>query len=281
MSQPTNDLSVMLNHRPAIMFLSILVSFLLSNSLCHCLQSDIDCLKSIKSTLEDPKGYFADWDFSNYTEGFICRFTGIDCWHPEESRVLNIRLSDMGLKGRFPVGLKDCKSLTGLDLSRNQISGPIPSNISKIIGFVTTIDLSFNQLSGQIPQDLARCSLLNAIKLHNNQFSGRIPPELGLLGRVVTFSVADNSLTGPVPSFQNKTYLSYGNNAGLCGAPSLPQCKGEGVSMIAMSGFIAGAAAGGILSFVIAMYYCFPRKRKKIPMVIVGQGQCRTREPQV
>ncbi|CAH9103658.1 unnamed protein product [Cuscuta europaea] len=273
MSQPTNDLSVMLNHRPAIMFLSILVYFLLSSSLCHCLQSDIDCLKSIKSTLEDPKGNLADWDFSNYTEGFICRFQGINCWHAGESKVLDINLRDMGLKGTFPVGLKDCKALTGLDLSSNQISGPIPSNISKILDFVTNIDLSFNQLSGQIPEDLARCSFLHAIKLNNNQFSGRIPPELGLLDRVMTFSVANNSLIGPVPSFRNEPTLSYDNNAGLCGAPSLPQCKGEGVSKIAKSGFIAGAAAGVIISFAIAMYCCFPRKRKKIPMVIVGQGQ--------
>ncbi|CAH9103647.1 unnamed protein product [Cuscuta epithymum] len=255
----------MLNYRRAIMFLAIFVYFLLSNSLCYCLQSDIDCLKSVKSTLQDPQSSLADWDFNNNTEGFICRFTGIECWHPEESKVLNIKLSDMKLKGTFPIGLKDCKSLTGLDLSRNQISGSIPSNISKILIFVTTLDLSSNQLSGQIPEDLARCSFLNAIKLENNQLSGQIPPELGQLGRITTFSVENNRLSGPVPSFGNKTTLSYNNNVGLCGAPFLLQCKV--VSKKANSGLIAGAAAAGvsvgILSLAIAMYFYFRRTYRK------------------
>uniref|UniRef100_A0A7N2MSN1 Leucine-rich repeat-containing N-terminal plant-type domain-containing protein n=1 Tax=Quercus lobata TaxID=97700 RepID=A0A7N2MSN1_QUELO len=88
-------------------------------------QSDIDCLKSIKHSLEDPYGYLnTSWNFNNNTEGFICKFTGVKCWHPNENKVLNLRLSDMGVKGRFPQGIKNCTSLTGLDLSNNELSGP-------------------------------------------------------------------------------------------------------------------------------------------------------------
>ena len=61
-------------------------------------QSDIDCLKSIKHSLKDPYDYLnTSRNFSNYTKGFICKFTGVECWHPDENRVLNLRLSDMGL----------------------------------------------------------------------------------------------------------------------------------------------------------------------------------------
>ena len=77
--------------------------------------SDIFCLKSIKDSLEDPPGYLSSsWDFNNNTEGFICRFNGVQCWHPDENRVLNLKLSNMGLKGEFPRGLENCTSLNRL-----------------------------------------------------------------------------------------------------------------------------------------------------------------------
>ena len=67
-------------------------------------QSDIDCLKSIKHSLKDPYGYLnTSWNFNNNTEGFICKFTGVVCWHADENKVLDIRLSNMGL-GPIPSG---------------------------------------------------------------------------------------------------------------------------------------------------------------------------------
>ncbi|CAK9139450.1 unnamed protein product [Ilex paraguariensis] len=204
---------------------------------------DIDCLRAIKDSLEDPLNYLSSWDFKNSTEGFICGFIGIDCWHPDENRVLNIRLSDMGLKGEFPQGIANCTSLTGVDMSSNKLYGPIPSNISQILQFVTSLDLSSNNLSGDIPLDLANCSYLNVLKLDNNQLSGQIPAQIGLLGRIKTFSVSNNRLTGPVPTFSNATISadSYAGNAGLCGSP-LPACKGPPKK--SNTGSIAGAAMG-------------------------------------
>ncbi|KAF2284697.1 hypothetical protein GH714_029355 [Hevea brasiliensis] len=165
-------------------FLKILISyglwFLLSCSLSSCTETDIACLKNIKASLEDPFSYLkSSWDFNNNTEGYICRFTGVDCWHPDENKVLNLRLSDMGLKGRFPVGIQNCTSITGVDLSSNDLVGPIPDNISAIIPFVTSLDLSSNNFSGGIPKALANCSYLNILKLDHNRLSGQIPPELG------------------------------------------------------------------------------------------------------
>ncbi|KAJ6859729.1 inactive leucine-rich repeat receptor-like protein kinase [Populus alba x Populus x berolinensis] len=75
-------------------------------------ETDVYCMKSIKDSMIDPHGYLnTTWNFNNNTEGFICRFLGVDCWHPDENRVLNIRLSELGLKGEFPLGLENCTSL--------------------------------------------------------------------------------------------------------------------------------------------------------------------------
>lgn len=227
-----------------VVLISVSLWILLSSSLNYGTEADINCLKRIKDSLQDPYGYLnSSWDFNNNTEGFICKFTGIDCWHPDENRVLNIRLSDMGLKGEFPRGIENCSSLTGLDLSSNKLFGIIPLDISKILQYVTTLDLSSNNFSGEIPVSLSNCTYLNSLKLDHNRLTGQIPPQLGLLGRIKTFSVANNLLTGPIPGFQNISIDSYSNNIGLCGAP-LDACQAAAKN--SHTAVIVGAAVGGV-----------------------------------
>ncbi|XP_047326028.1 probably inactive leucine-rich repeat receptor-like protein kinase At5g48380 [Impatiens glandulifera] len=198
---------------------------LLNNQLGYGTQSDIDCLRSIKASLEDPLSILASWDFQNMTdEGFICKFIGIDCWHANENRVLNIRLSEMELKGEFPRGLANCTALTGLDLSSNKIYGHIPYDISTILSFVTSLDLSFNNFSGSIPESLGNCLFLNNLNLSNNGLSGQIPSQLGSLSRMRNFCLANNFLSGRVPNITSATRKSYENNSGLCGVP-LQRCR--------------------------------------------------------
>ncbi|KAL6144473.1 hypothetical protein ACLB2K_055165 [Fragaria x ananassa] len=92
--------------------------------------SEIRCLKSIKESLEDPLNSLGNWDFNKRTQGFICHFRGVECWHVDENKVLNLNLSRMGLKGNFPRGIVNCQSLVQLKLSHNHLSGQIPWNIS-------------------------------------------------------------------------------------------------------------------------------------------------------
>ncbi|KAJ6772496.1 RECEPTOR-LIKE PROTEIN 55 [Salix koriyanagi] len=228
-------------------------------SVSNATATDIACLKSIKASLVDPNNYLnTTWDFNNNTEGFICRFLGVECWHPDENRVLNIRLSDLGLKGQFPLGIKQCTSLTGLDLSHNKLYGPFPANISKFIPYVTSLDLSFNNFSGEIPSNLANCSFLNDLRLDNNRLTGKIPLEFGLLERIKVFTVTNNLLTGPVPTFNhyNIPAASYANNLDLCGKP-LSECPG--VAEKSKVGVIAAAAAGGITftSIIVGIFLYF------------------------
>ncbi|XP_015162135.1 probably inactive leucine-rich repeat receptor-like protein kinase At5g48380 [Solanum tuberosum] len=207
-------------------FLGFLLILLSRICVCSAAESDLYCLKSIKDSLQDPCNSLGSWDFSNVTEGFICQFRGIECWHDYENKVMNIRLSDSGLIGEFPQGIRNCTSLIGLDLSDNNLYGTIPSDISVIVEHVTTLDLSSNKFSGNIPPDIANCEYLNFLMLNNNNLGGEIPSRIGSLSRLNTFSVANNNLTGPVPSFVNIqiTAHSFANNSELCGKP-LKECE--------------------------------------------------------
>ncbi|CAH1446320.1 unnamed protein product [Lactuca virosa] len=219
--------------------LIILACFSSSNAV----ESDISCLRSIKESLEDPLGSLSSWIFSNNTEGLICHFLGVECWHPDENKVLNLRLPDMGLRGPFPMGIRNCNSLTGLDLSNNYLSGPIPSNIAQVLGFISTLDLS------------------------NNSLSGQIPPELSALKRIKEFSVANNNLSGHVPMFDDAIRQNYKNNKGLCGGP-LKSCKDEVhddryfFDHHFFSGFSAGISVSTFLSMLFMfLYWTRPSKR--------------------
>ncbi|XP_059632640.1 probably inactive leucine-rich repeat receptor-like protein kinase At5g48380 [Cornus florida] len=234
--------------------------------------TDVYCLRTMKESLEDPLNYLVPWNFSNSIEGFICNFTGVECWHPDENRVLNIRLSNMGLKGQFPRGIENCTTLTGLDLSGNHLYGSIPSNISRMLSFVTSLDLSSNNFSGVIPPSLANCSYLNVLKLDHNRLTGNIPLQLGLLVRIKTFNISNNLLSGQVPIFYNATYFSsecYANNSGLCGVPP-NACQGphQGHHPPDVR-IIAGAAVGAvtIAAFVAVTIAAF---------VMAAKGKTRT-----
>ncbi|KAF9688368.1 hypothetical protein SADUNF_Sadunf02G0190200 [Salix dunnii] len=235
---------------------------LLGCSLSYGTDTDIACLKSIKESLVDTRNYLnSSWNFESITEGSICNFLGVECWHPNENRVVNIRLPDLGLKGRFPLGLRYCTTITGIDLSSNELFGSIPQNISNITGYATSLDLSSNNFSGEIPSSLANCSFLNVLKLDHNQLTGQIPPRIGLLDRLKTFSVANNLLSGPIPSSFNFSIIteeSFANNPGLCGKPLSPCVS---TSKKTNTGVIAGAAVGGVtiaaIGVAIGMFFYY------------------------
>ncbi|KAL3649246.1 hypothetical protein CASFOL_005649 [Castilleja foliolosa] len=217
---------MVLNLRASFALVFSIFIWLHSTRFIHAAQSDIDCLRSIKASLHDPSNYLESWNFTNGAKTNICSFLGIDCWNADDNRVLNINLSGLGLVGKFPLGVSNCTSMTGLDLSNNNLNSHIPKNISHYTPFVTSLDLSTNRFSGKIPENLANCSYLNFLKLNNNNLTGQIPEQIGQLKRIRTFDVSNNRLSGRVPDFENNTavVVNYANNAGLCGGPLSP-CK--------------------------------------------------------
>ncbi|KAJ0515843.1 putative non-specific serine/threonine protein kinase [Helianthus annuus] len=166
----------------------------------------------------------------------------------------------MGLRGPFPIGVKNCTSLTGLDLSSNHLTGHIPSDVAHVLAFVTTVDLSNNNFSGPIPPGFGNLSFINVLRLDNNQLTGQIPPGLSELKRLKKFSVANNRLSGKVPielQLYNFPADSYANNLELCGPPLSP-CKHENRHGFFFTGFAVGLPVSTVLT-ILFIFCCLPR----------------------
>ncbi|KAM5586937.1 receptor-like protein EIX2 [Rosa sericea] len=123
-------------------------------------------------------------------------------------------LSDNHLNGSIPPSMCNLSSLAiqkrglgTLNLSRNQLSGNIPSMIGNL-RWLGTLDLSHNHLSGQIPQSFSSLSSLSHLNLSHNNLSGRIPSGNQLR------TLDDSSI--------------YEGNPSLCGVPLSTVCPGDG-----------------------------------------------------
>lgn len=109
---------------------------------------------------------------------------------------------------------KQC-ALSYLNLSRNQLTGSIPTGIGELTA-LDTLDLSYNKLEGGIPPEIGRCISLRVLSLSGCHLSGKLcasdPKDeqmrgnggnragLGGLTKLESLRLDGNIFEGPLPS---------------------------------------------------------------------------------
>uniref|UniRef100_A0A2N9HDV1 Leucine-rich repeat-containing N-terminal plant-type domain-containing protein n=1 Tax=Fagus sylvatica TaxID=28930 RepID=A0A2N9HDV1_FAGSY len=146
-----------------------------------------------------------------------------------------------------------------VDLASNNFSDAITvtnkglyTELGKIWDHFTSIDLSCNNLDGPIPEDIGVLKLLYILNLSHNAFTDRIPPSLGKLSQLESLDLSSNKLTGEIPiqladgliflsvlnlsfnqlvgripfikQFATFSEASYEGNRGLYGCPLKKEC---------------------------------------------------------
>ncbi|KAI6700303.1 hypothetical protein NL676_014627 [Syzygium grande] len=178
-------------------FLLLLACHALSSSAAAaCDPSDRDALSSFLSGVSP----LATADPLNWTAGLgCCGWEGVSC-DPATGRVLRLWLPGRHLNGTVSPSLGNLTSLTHLNLSRNLLSGPLPSDFFAALGELRVLDLSFNGLSGDIPI-LPGDNAVQTLDLSSNAFRGAIPPSIFRSGlNLTSFNASNNRLAGPIPS---------------------------------------------------------------------------------
>ncbi|KAK4255942.1 hypothetical protein QN277_008867 [Acacia crassicarpa] len=128
--------------------------------------------------------------------------------------VVNITLKKQSLRGKLPPELVRLPYLSVIDLSRNYLSGPIPSSWASIP--LKHISVLGNRITGGIPVELTKITTLQRLVLEFNQLSGNLPPELGNLLQLEGLLLTSNNLTGEIPptftKLTNLTDVRLGDN---------------------------------------------------------------------
>ena len=87
-----------------------------------------------------------------------------------------------------------------LDLSLNNLSGPIPPEVFSIASLSISLDLSDNRLTGALPSEVGNLRNLGVLDVSNNMFSGEIPNIIGSCTALEYLSMKGNFFQGSIPS---------------------------------------------------------------------------------
>ncbi|KAG5253400.1 receptor protein [Salix suchowensis] len=164
-------------------------------------------------------------------------------------QIEKLRLASCNLRV-FP-DLRNQSELFHLDLSDNQITGPVPGWISELsfqylnlsrnllvdlerplsLPGLDILDLHRNQLQGSIP---VPPSLITYVDYSSNNFSSYIPPTIGnYLSITLFFSLSNNHLTGAIPqSICNKDWLHVLDLSNNSLSGTIPSCLIEGTKTL-------------------------------------------------
>jgi hypothetical protein len=207
---------------PLLFFvLSFLGWMLLSSQSCA---QDEDNLLALRAIWKGFNNQPSSWTGNNYSswEGI-----SLDIYN---TYVISIKLPYYNLSGILDPAVGKLSSLEELDLTSNEIAGPIPAELSKISGLhflrlgknnfngsiphglisnhSLVIDLSFNNLEGPLTIQTS-LPLLKSLSLANNHLSGAIPDEIWAPNLVV-LDLKSNNFSGLLsPKLSNSANLTF------------------------------------------------------------------------
>ncbi|CAK9175123.1 unnamed protein product [Ilex paraguariensis] len=131
-------------------------------------------------------------------------------------------------KGRMLQYFSILYLVNSLDISRNNISGEMPKEVTSLTR-LGTLNLSMNHMTGNIPANIGSLEWLETLDLSMNNFSGSIPPTMASMTFLNHLNLSYNNLSGKIPTGNQFLVLEdpssiYVGNVALCGFPLTIAC---------------------------------------------------------
>ncbi|CAL5342054.1 hypothetical protein CsSME_00026550 [Camellia sinensis var. sinensis] len=171
-------------------------------------QDEVQTLETISAKLQIKnlnisRSFCSSGRFLNVTVGTKI-VTNVTCNCNETvCHVTNIQFKGQNYTGILPAEFANLRFLQEIDLSRNYISGPIPTNFSQLL-YLTTLSLLGNRINGSIPNEIGDIATLEELVLEDNQLGGPLHQNLGNLSRMRRLLLSANNFTGTIPDTFSK-----------------------------------------------------------------------------
>ncbi|KAM0023644.1 putative protein kinase RLK-Pelle-LRR-VII-1 family [Helianthus debilis subsp. tardiflorus] len=180
--------------------------------------SMINCenIQILDASLNSLTGFIPTWVFQLGLQAVLFsenKLTGsingavdlsIDVSH-QNLQVLDVSHNE--LSGEIPSDIGRFTSLRFLNMSKNSLTGGIPETVGKLRA-LNSLDLSENRLNGSIPSSIGTSSSLTSLILSRNNLSGHLPVSMSKLVALEHVDLSFNKLTGTLPkSLENLVHL--------------------------------------------------------------------------
>ncbi|XP_050143534.1 MDIS1-interacting receptor like kinase 2-like isoform X1 [Malus sylvestris] len=132
-------------------------------------------------------------NYFNYTDQDWSEFAGM----PSLTYLDMSTQRDNLYHSEFPEFISQCRNLTLLALSQNNLNGQIPPSIGQLRE-LQYLDLSYNSLNSSILSELGLCTSLTYLYLSSNKLNGELPLSLSNLNNLVELGLDNNLFTGQI-----------------------------------------------------------------------------------
>ncbi|KEH17415.1 putative leucine-rich repeat domain, L domain-containing protein [Medicago truncatula] len=160
-------------------------------------------------------------NFTSMTQNFMNSATSMEHWYSLNNYLYvkyeyNLFLMWKGADRRYKNADKFLKTI---DLSSNNLTGEIPTEMQYLVALIS-LNLSRNNLRGEIISNIGNFKSLEFLDLSRNNLSGRIPSSLAHIDRLTWLDLSYNHLNGKIPigtQLQTFNASSFEENSNLCG----------------------------------------------------------------
>lgn len=112
------------------------------------------------------------------------------------SKLESLVIVENSMGGELPMELGKLEHLKRLMLSGNHFVGRIPDSICISSSELLIMDLSRNSLTGPLPSSLSNLTSLLKLDLSDNHLNGSLPPEFGQLKNLTLLDLRNNNIVG-------------------------------------------------------------------------------------